>query len=81
MLRRLGYHGAKIAAGMYLEKRIQVPEDEKAAMSELYLQTNMRPPSSEKSIPILFHEGGDWAKMPIKDRIKEIEVPVAFVFG
>ena len=49
-------------------------------MIELLIQINVRPASSEKYLNRLFN-GGVWARIPLRDKIKFIKVPICFMYG
>ena len=62
--RSLGYYGANKLFTGYVEKRLQLPtEEEKVAVKDVLLQTNMRSKSSEASITMILQFGA-WARHP-----------------
>ena len=88
LMRGAGYYGAKQLASKYLTE-IQVPAGpksfeadpkEREALVEMLVQVNSRPQSSEASLTILF-EAGAWAKLPIQEKLPELQVPICFMYG
>ena len=81
LMRYTGYYGANSFLTSYVNRRLNVEsQDERLAFRDLLLQCTMRSSSSEISITMIL-EYGAWARMPMKDRIKDINVPICFLYG
>lgn len=80
-MRSTGYYGANRFLTSYVNRRLNLEsQEERLAFRDLLLQCTMRDISSEISITMIL-EYGAWAKYPMKDRIKEIGVPICFLYG
>jgi len=81
VMRGIGYFPAKKLATKFVESRMELEtEEEREAMSELVVQTSMKPVSSMVCITIILMAGA-WAHHPIRERLPEITVPICFMYG
>ena len=81
ILRAMGYYGAKNVLGRFVGRRCNIKnEDEKAAMTEILVQTAMRNKSSEVCITMILMSGA-LARYPCGERIPELKMPVGFMYG
>jgi len=81
ILRGLGWYTANKMLTNYVNRRLFLDSDqEKEAFRDLLVQITMRDKSSEVAITMIL-EFGAWARAPMRDRIKEIGVPICFLYG
>ena len=67
--------------GNYVNRRLHVTdEDHKQGLADLLKQVTMRQISTETCITVIL-EVGAWAKFPMRDKLKEIGVPICFLYG
>ena len=81
VLRGMGWYAANKLLTGYVNRRLLLDsEQEKEAFKNLLVQITMRDKSSEVAITTIL-EFGAWARHPMRDRIKEISVPICFLYG
>jgi len=82
MFRKVGYFASKKMLLGYIDLKFRNldDEEEKSTFVEFLLQVLLREESSERVLTYAFNVGL-WAQDPLKDKLKEIKVPIGFLFG
>ena len=70
-----GYYGANKLMTNYVNRRFKISQEEKIAIKNLLLQTNMQNQSSEVAITMILQFGA-WARYPQVNQIKHVSVPI-----